>query len=114
MSKYKTLLVDENIVRHSGKMMVLDAMLPKLKKNGHKNPQVDIQAQDRCHRIGQTRPVMTVNQEDKNKVENELRDLQDLLDKENQSQDEYVFSNAELDKLLDRSELYEIMKKSKK
>ena len=24
----------------------------------HKNPQMDLQAQDRCHRIGQTKPVI--------------------------------------------------------
>lgn len=130
--------VDENIINKSGKMLVLDAMLSKLKEKGHKvllfsyfhimidliqelaimrnyeyvvltgatktledrrkmiyrfntdpnlflflmttragglglnltaadtviifdsdfNPQVDLQAQDRCHRIGQTKPVV--------------------------------------------------------
>lgn len=29
-------LISENLVKESGKMMVLDAMLPKLKKKGHK------------------------------------------------------------------------------
>lgn len=32
----KTMLVNENIVQRSGKMQVLDAMLTRLKKNGHK------------------------------------------------------------------------------
>ncbi|XP_059480443.1 lymphoid-specific helicase-like [Neocloeon triangulifer] len=130
-------LINENLVKRSGKMLVLDAMLAKLKKTGHKvlifsqwksvldlieefmmlrmynycrldgstkiadrvesisqfnkdpkifafllstragglginltaadtviiydsdwNPQCDLQAQDRCHRIGQTKPVV--------------------------------------------------------
>ncbi|CAF0813624.1 unnamed protein product [Didymodactylos carnosus] len=92
------LIIDENIINSSGKFILLDKMLPKLKKGGHKilifstlvifldlleamcehrgfgyvrldgstnfedrieaNPMIDIQAQDRCHRIGQTRPVV--------------------------------------------------------
>ncbi|XP_018561302.1 lymphoid-specific helicase-like [Anoplophora glabripennis] len=224
-SEEKALLVDENIVEASGKMMVLDTMLPILKKKGHKvlifstlvmsldfieelmilrghsyrrldgsqrlenrgkiisefnsdpdifaflistragglglnltgadtviffdsdwNPQADIQAQDRCHRIGQTRPVMVytlvtkntidekiitrgqqkrmlekivikdgkfkINQQDRVIVENELKDLQKLLEQENNnSSNGYVFSKEELNKLLDRSDLYEIMRK---
>ncbi|KAG5861954.1 hypothetical protein JTB14_015228 [Gonioctena quinquepunctata] len=35
-SEEKQLLVDENLIQHSGKMMVLDAMLSKLKEGGHK------------------------------------------------------------------------------
>jgi ATP-dependent DNA helicase len=133
----RDIIIDENLIQQSGKLLVLDALLPKLKANGHKillfstfrimldlvedyvimrkykycrldgmtsiesrlerikafntdpdtfiflistragglginltaadtviiydsdwNPQVDLQAQDRCHRIGQTRPVV--------------------------------------------------------
>uniref|UniRef100_A0A8C1TY57 Helicase, lymphoid specific n=1 Tax=Cyprinus carpio TaxID=7962 RepID=A0A8C1TY57_CYPCA len=99
--------IDEQLVEASGKFLILDRMLPALKKRGHKvlifsqmtsildilmdycylrgyeysrldgsmsytdrdenhtfyefhlqNPQADLQAQDRCHRIGQTKPVM--------------------------------------------------------
>uniref|UniRef100_H2Z5F5 Helicase ATP-binding domain-containing protein n=1 Tax=Ciona savignyi TaxID=51511 RepID=H2Z5F5_CIOSA len=104
--------VDEDLISSSGKLQLLDRMLPVLKKNGHKvllfsqmtalldiiedfcrfrnyshvrldgstksgglginltsadtviiydsdwNPQNDLQAQDRCHRIGQTRSVL--------------------------------------------------------
>ncbi|KAJ7419128.1 Lymphoid-specific helicase [Pitangus sulphuratus] len=90
--------VDEDLVKNSGKFLLLDRMLPELKKRGHKvllfsqmtmmldilmdycylrdfkfsrldgsmsysereenNPQSDLQAQDRCHRIGQTKPVV--------------------------------------------------------
>lgn len=132
----RILKIDENVIHRSGKMQILDAMLTRLKKNGHKvlifsnfkimldiiedyldikkynytrldgsrdladrqenikkfnsdedvfvflistragglginlvaadtviiydsdwNPQADLQAQDRCHRIGQTKPV---------------------------------------------------------
>ncbi|CAG9812673.1 unnamed protein product [Phaedon cochleariae] len=149
----KALLVNENLVTSSGKMMVLDVMLSKLKKNGHKvlifstlcmtldlieefmimrdynyrrldgairlqergeainefnndpdilaflvstragglglnltgadtviffdrdwNPQADIQAQDRCHRIGQTRPVMVYTLVTKNTIDEQVID----------------------------------------
>ncbi|CAJ0964729.1 unnamed protein product [Ranitomeya imitator] len=113
--------IDEDLIKSSGKFLVLDRMLPEMKKRGHKvlifsqmtsmlgyingllllqeiqmrefntdpdvfiflvstragglginltaadtviiydsdwNPQADLQAQDRCHRIGQTRPVV--------------------------------------------------------
>ncbi|KAK2098709.1 hypothetical protein P7K49_024160 [Saguinus oedipus] len=90
--------IDEELVINSGKFLILDRMLPELKKRGHKvmhsfnmdpevfiflvstragglginltaadtviiydsdwNPQSDLQAQDRCHRIGQTKPVV--------------------------------------------------------
>ncbi|XP_054949140.1 lymphoid-specific helicase isoform X3 [Pan paniscus] len=104
--------IDEELVTNSGKFLILDRMLPELKKRGHKvllfsqmtsmldilmdychlrdfnfsrldgsmsysereknmhsfntdpevfiflNPQSDLQAQDRCHRIGQTKPVV--------------------------------------------------------
>ncbi|XP_065672954.1 lymphoid-specific helicase isoform X3 [Hydra vulgaris] len=135
--KTQELVIDENIIKTSGKMLLLDKILPALKSNGHKvlifsqmtqmmdilqdycylrgygycridgtmsvldrqenikkftdekelfifllstragglglnlmmadtciiydsdwNPQVDLQAQDRCHRIGQTKPVV--------------------------------------------------------
>ena len=32
----KEYLIDENLVRHSGKMLLLDRMLPELRKHGHK------------------------------------------------------------------------------
>lgn len=32
----KFMIVNENIVQRSGKMQILDAMLTRLKKNGHK------------------------------------------------------------------------------
>lgn len=32
----KQLLINEDLVQSSGKLMVLDAMLPKLKQQGHK------------------------------------------------------------------------------
>ncbi|KAJ8961430.1 hypothetical protein NQ318_014677, partial [Aromia moschata] len=226
--KTKQLLVNEEIITSSGKMMVLDKLLPKLKKRGHKvlifstlvmtldfieeymimrnhnyrrldgqhslaergknisdfnndpdilaflistragglglnltgadtviffdrdwNPQVDIQAQDRCHRIGQTKPVVVytlitkntiddriiscgqqkrllekivikdgkfkmLNDADKNKVENELKELQDLLNNENQSQDGHDFSGRHLDMLLNRSDLFKLMKEKQK
>nr|XP_054516333.1 lymphoid-specific helicase isoform X3 [Pan troglodytes] len=104
--------IDEELITNSGKFLILDRMLPELKKRGHKvllfsqmtsmldilmdychlrdfnfsrldgsmsysereknmhsfntdpevfiflNPQSDLQAQDRCHRIGQTKPVV--------------------------------------------------------
>ncbi|XP_048465107.1 lymphoid-specific helicase [Rhincodon typus] len=89
--------IDEELVKSSGKFLILDRMLPELRRRGHKinnfnsdpevfifllstragglginltaadtvviydsdwNPQADLQAQDRCHRIGQTKPVV--------------------------------------------------------
>ncbi|KAJ8983009.1 hypothetical protein NQ317_014306 [Molorchus minor] len=205
LQEKKELLINEDLITSSGKMMVLDAMLPKLQKDGHKvlifstlcmtldlieeflimrnykyrrldgaykleqrgssitdfnsdpdilafllstragglglnltgadtviffdrdwNPQVDIQAQDRCHRIGQTKPVVVytlitkntidekiiscgvnkrllekivikdgkfkmLNQVDRNKAENDLRELQQLLERDNQSNNGYIF-----------------------
>ncbi|KAJ1878010.1 putative ATPase [Coemansia sp. RSA 486] len=44
-------LVDEQLVRSSGKLLVLDRLLPALFKEGHR-------AQDRVHRIGQKSPVI--------------------------------------------------------
>ncbi|KAL1512922.1 hypothetical protein ABEB36_002423 [Hypothenemus hampei] len=150
-STQRKLLIDENLVQSSGKMKVLDALLPELKKRKHKvllfsqftmlldiiedyllmreynyrrldgafniddraeniddfnndpnvfifiistragglglnlmaadtviffdrdwNPQVDIQAQDRCHRIGQTRPVVVYTLTTKNTVDDHI------------------------------------------
>merc|ERR1719222_1198830 len=78
-------MIDEDVANMCGKMKVLDQMLTELIRKGHKillftragglginltaadtciiydsdwNPQQDLQAQDRCHRIGQTKPVM--------------------------------------------------------
>ncbi|KAK9719823.1 SNF2-related domain [Popillia japonica] len=147
----KTLRVDEGLVTESGKMLVLDIMLKKLKERHHKvlifstfvimldliedymimrnysycridgsrnladrdeniarfnndpktfaflistragglglnltaadtviiydrdwNPQVDIQAQDRCHRIGQTKPVMVYSLITKNTIDDRI------------------------------------------
>ncbi|XP_066140438.1 lymphoid-specific helicase-like [Euwallacea fornicatus] len=221
-SPTKQLLVNEELVTSSGKMMVLDAILPELKKRGHKvllfsqftmlldlledyllmrnhnyrrldgsqdidirtesihdfnnnpdififlistkaggvglnlmgadtvifydrfwNPQVDLQAQDRCHRIGQTKPVVvytltakntvddhilstaepkrllekviiaegkfkSTNNEDRAKTEDILIELRKALQKP--KEDSYVFSNKiELNRLLDRSDLYKQM-----
>ncbi|XP_066249805.1 lymphoid-specific helicase-like [Euwallacea similis] len=221
-SSKKQLLVNEELVTSSGKMMVLDAILPELKKRGHKvllfsqftilldlledyllmrrhnyrrldgsqnldirtdsihdfnndpnvfiflistkaggvglnlmaadtvifydrfwNPQVDLQAQDRCHRIGQTKPVVvytltakntiddhiisiaepkrllekvviaegkfkSTNNEDRSKAEDFLIELRKALQKP--KEDSYVFSNKiELNRLLDRSDLYQQM-----
>ncbi|XFG07533.1 hypothetical protein AB1E19_011157 [Capra hircus] len=47
---------DMHLVTNSGKMVVLDKLLPKLKEQDW-NPQVDLQAMDRAHRIGQTKTV---------------------------------------------------------
>ncbi|KAJ6911784.1 ISWI chromatin-remodeling complex ATPase CHR11 isoform X1 [Populus alba x Populus x berolinensis] len=71
----------EHLVTNAGKMVLLDKLLPKLKErdsrvlifsqmtrlldiledylifSGHQNPQVDLQAQDRAHRIGQKKEV---------------------------------------------------------
>ncbi|PNF37180.1 hypothetical protein B7P43_G00458, partial [Cryptotermes secundus] len=215
------LKVDEELVNRSGKLLVLDAMLVKLKQRGHKillfstftslldlledyllmrnykyvrldgstkvgdrqerirafntdaslfiflistragglginltsadtviiydsdwNPQVDLQAQDRCHRIGQTRPVVvyrfvtagTVDEQiveraaakrklekmviqrglfKLNKREQEdiinLRELLDLLNSHDHQKvihsNGYVFTDEELEALLDRSDM---------
>ena len=215
--------IDEDVVTTSGKLLVLDAMLTKLKERGHKvllfstftslidiledylslrsfkyvrldgntnlddrqvsikdfnsdpelflflistragglginlaaadtvilydsdwNPQVDLQAQDRCHRIGQTRPVVvyrfvtagTVDEQivvraaAKRKLEKiiihkgnyssfhrqedsgiDLEELRRLLNSRDHERvihpNGFVFSDEELDKLLDRSDLLE-------
>ncbi|KAF2878908.1 hypothetical protein ILUMI_27268, partial [Ignelater luminosus] len=228
-SDKKELLIDEQLVTQSGKMLVLDAMLKKLKERGHKvlifstlvmlldlleeyvlmrkykycrldglrqladrdrsidqfntdpevfiflistragglglnltaadtvilfdrdwNPQVDIQAQDRCHRIGQTKPVMVYSLITKNTIDERIlrtsnvkRRLERVIIKNRQfryakkssderldceellellkSQDSlvnihtngYVLSDADLEQLLDRSELYKQLDESK-
>ncbi|XP_017880026.1 lymphoid-specific helicase-like [Ceratina calcarata] len=210
--------IDEDFIKVSGKFLVLDAMLPKLKEQGHKvllfstwtqvldmieeylllrnykyvrldgttkleirkenieqfnmdpetflfiistrsggvglnltsadtviiydpdwNPQMDIQAMARCHRIGQTRPVVIYklctkgtldeaiyNRADAKRVlekvvisknfntmslhnKLDLLELQNLLESgENQviASENEVFTEDELDKLLDRSDMF--------
>ncbi|XP_057659783.1 lymphoid-specific helicase-like [Diorhabda carinulata] len=219
----KTLLINEDLICSSGKLMVLDQLLPRLKKDGHKvlifstlvmsldlieealimreykycrldggmnlinrkhnierfskdpdmfvfllstrsgglglnltaadtviffdrdwNPQMDIQAQDRCHRIGQTKPVMVytlvakntiddliinrgyqkrllekiIIQDGKfrksgetNKIKDELITLQKLLKEQTTNFDDLTIPEKELDRLLDRSELWAMMNK---
>ncbi|XP_076749055.1 lymphoid-specific helicase [Xylocopa sonorina] len=211
--------IDEELIKTSGKLLVVDAMLAKLKEQGHKvllfstmtsilniiedylslrnyryvrldgqtklsdrkenikqfntdpeiflflistraggvglnlagadtviiydsdwNPQVDIQAMARCHRIGQTRPVMiyrlcskgTIDEKIINRAEAkrilekmviskhvktinvnnkvDLLELQKLLEsKECQvvTSENEVFTEEELNKLIDRSDLYD-------
>ncbi|XP_031847081.1 lymphoid-specific helicase [Nomia melanderi] len=212
-------LIDENLVKASGKLLVLDAMLPKLKSQGHKvllfstmttlldviedylsmrpyeyvrldggcdvsdrkhsieefnsnpniflfllstraggvglnltgadtvimydsdwNPQMDIQAMARCHRIGQSKPVViykfctegTIDEFIMNRAETKrvlekmviskktkvlnlknketLLELQRFLESKGcrvgPSKNE-VFTEDELNKLLDRSDLYQ-------
>ncbi|XP_066926752.1 lymphocyte-specific helicase-like isoform X2 [Clytia hemisphaerica] len=212
------LVINEDLVKVSGKMLVLDQMLPALRKRGHKvlifsqmttmldiigdycgirgykysridgtmgikdrqqmiedfaadeetflfllstragglglnlmmadtciiydsdwNPQVDLQAQDRCHRIGQTRPVIiyrfvtanTIDQRiierasSKRKLEKMIihkknfkgqsataispSELLDLLKSNDFSSSVdtggHVFTNEQLDRLLDRSDM---------
>ncbi|VVC32978.1 Hypothetical protein CINCED_3A016157 [Cinara cedri] len=67
--------VNYNIVKVSGKFQVLDAMLPKLKSRGHKNPQCDLQAQDRCHRMGQEKPVVVYRLCTKNTIDERILDF---------------------------------------
>ena len=38
-------------------LTILEKKIPSLTNRGQ-NPQMDLQAQDRCHRIGQTKPVL--------------------------------------------------------
>lgn len=107
------------------------------------NPQSDIQAQDRCHRIGQTKPVVIYTLVTKNTIDEQVlkvgkakrllekiviskgtfktltpdeRARQDLLIelrdalKSEDNPDYYIFSNdMELNRLLDRSDLYAMM-----
>lgn len=107
------------------------------------NPQVDIQAQDRCHRIGQNKPVMIYTLITKNTIDEQIlnsgtmkrrleklviKDGKFVVSKEEAKEDSletrfmkfldeekksniihpngFVFSDEELDKILDRSELY--------
>lgn len=218
----KALLINEDLIRSSGKLMVLDQILRRLKQDGHKvlifstlvmsldlieealimrgykycrldgglrlherkhniesfnndpdvfafllstrsgglglnltgadtviffdrdwNPQIDIQAQDRCHRIGQTKPVMVYTLVAKNtiddlvinrgyqkrllekiviqdgkfttksrqttRIEDELKELQLLLKEQTTNFDDLTIADSELNRLLDRSELWAIM-----
>jgi len=217
----KDVVIDENIVKFSGKFQVLDAMLTKLKLRGHKvllfstmvmildviedyltlrkfkytrldgtmniqsrieamktfntdpeyflmiistragglglnltsadtviifdndwNPQCDLQAQDRCHRMGQDKPVVVYHLCAKNTIDERIlqragakrklermilgggifnrntkntdvgiEDLMDLLKssdyhKKIQSNG-FIFTDEELDALLDRSDMFE-------
>ncbi|RZC40259.1 lymphoid-specific helicase-like, partial [Asbolus verrucosus] len=110
------------------------------------NPMVDLQAQDRCHRIGQTRPVMIYSLIVKNTIdemivscgdmkkrlekivikegkfktlkkcpdENELQELEKLLSTEEKltkiHANGLMYTDNELNRILDRSELIEEMK----
>ncbi|GJN10379.1 hypothetical protein PR202_ga28467 [Eleusine coracana subsp. coracana] len=47
----------EKLLEQCGKFQLFDRLLNLLLAQKHKNPQMDLQAMDRCHRIGQTRPV---------------------------------------------------------
>jgi ATP-dependent DNA helicase len=226
-AKSRQMFVSEDLIKHSGKLLVLEALLPKLKKMGHKvlifstmvmfmdmieemlllrkyefrrldgsvdytsrnnsigdfmnddkiflfllstragglglnltaadtvifmdrdwNPMADLQAQDRCHRIGQTKPVVIyslitkgtideiieargemkkrlgkiVIQEGKFKTlsknfdDDELKELEDLLKSEETSikirANGLIFTNNELNKILDRSDLIQQMKEN--
>ncbi|KAI4468181.1 lymphoid-specific helicase [Holotrichia oblita] len=160
LTPQKTVRVDENLVTESGKMLVLDIMLKKLKERNHKvlifstfvimldlieeymimrnytysridgsrnlidrdenvtrfnsdpdtfaflistragglglnlvaadtviiydrdwNPQVDTQAQDRCHRIGQTKPVMVYSLITKNTIDDRILNYSNMKKK---------------------------------
>ncbi|KAG5861714.1 hypothetical protein JTB14_030543 [Gonioctena quinquepunctata] len=59
------------------------------------------------------RKFQQLKSDDKAKAESELRELQELLRKESDSVRGQGFSEKELDTLLDRTELYKIMKESK-
>ncbi|KAG8037313.1 hypothetical protein G9C98_005523 [Cotesia typhae] len=218
------LQIDENLVKSSGKLLVLDAMLHKLHAKGHKvlifstlvmlldlleeyltlrpwnyvtlsgktpieerdqniykfnndpdvflfllstragglglnltaadtviifdsdwNPQVDLQAMARCHRIGQTRPVViyklctkgTIDETIMNRAQAKRNLEKMVISKElspsinftahfveelrrlfNSSNDivitskKQVYSDAELEKILDRSDLFEVNSKN--
>lgn len=53
----------------------------------------------------------SLKEDDRFKSENYLKELKELLNNDANKPFEEEFSNEELDKLLDRSELYELMKK---
>uniref|UniRef100_A0A8C2U4C7 Helicase, lymphoid specific n=1 Tax=Coturnix japonica TaxID=93934 RepID=A0A8C2U4C7_COTJA len=148
--------VDEDLVKNSGKFLLLDRMLPELKKRGHKvlmfsqmtrmldvlmdycylrgfkfsrldgsmsysdreenNPQSDLQAQDRCHRIGQTKPVVvyrlvTANTIDQKIVERAAakRKLEKLIIHKNQFKGGKS-GLAQSKSCLDPQELVELLK----
>lgn len=111
------------------------------------NPMADIQAQDRCHRIGQMKPVVVYTLVSKNTIDEEiikrgemktrlekiilkegefrsfkdkplvqdrmvfLKDLQNLLNSEKFSTKVHsnglLYSNKELDRILDRTRIFE-------
>ncbi|XP_076260406.1 lymphoid-specific helicase-like [Rhynchophorus ferrugineus] len=218
----RQLLIDDNLIESSGKLKVLDVLLPHLKAKGHKvllfsqlciaidlieeymlmkginyrrldgshslddradnikdfnddpdifvfllstragglglnlasadtvifwdrdwNPQMDIQAQDRCHRIGQTKPVVIYTLVSKNTIDervlkvgkmkrllekviildgkfkspapNKMLDKDTIVElrealKSKENDDAYILTNeSELNRLLDRSDLYAAM-----
>lgn len=53
----------------------------------------------------------SLKEDDRFKSENYLKELKELLNNDANKPFEEEFSNEELDKLLDRSELYELMEK---
>lgn len=185
-------LIDEELIQHSGKLLVLDAMLPKLRERGHKvllfsqmtmlldiladycelrgysygsldgrmklnarqeemasfnkdpeiflflvstragglglnltgadtviiydsdwNPQCDLQAQDRCHRIGQTKPVVvyrliTANTIDQRIVERAASKRK--LEKMIIHKDKFKNKAEKSGKILNTNELLELLK----
>ncbi|KAJ8609746.1 hypothetical protein MRB53_038983 [Persea americana] len=149
--------VDETLVTESGKMLLLDRLLPELLKRGHKsdrqeqilsfnntksktnifllstraggqginltaadtvllfdsdwNPQQDLQAQDRAHRIGQTRPVIVKGRFRSGKQDSsaDFAELQKLLGRNDGERIELeegkkLLSDEDLAILTDRSE----------
>ncbi|XP_065201133.1 lymphoid-specific helicase-like [Planococcus citri] len=189
----RDIIVDEDMIPKSGKLLVLDALLPKLKATGHKvllfstfkilldiiedysvmrdykyvrldgnvkiedrleaikqfnsdpdtfiflistragglginltaadtviifdsdwNPQVDLQAQDRCHRIGQTRPVVVYRLVTSGTIDQRIVDfatgkrrLEKLIVKKGhfkQQRSDEIISIAELQELLDSTD----------
>uniref|UniRef100_A0A3P9Q8F7 Proliferation-associated SNF2-like protein n=1 Tax=Poecilia reticulata TaxID=8081 RepID=A0A3P9Q8F7_POERE len=79
------------------------------------NPQADLQAQDRCHRIGQTKPVVVYRLVTANTVDQKIleratakRKLEQMVihkSKEVKSSQGMVISDKDLEILLDRSDL---------
>lgn len=195
----RDIIINEDLIQQSGKLLVLDALLPRLKKEGHKvlifstfrimldlledyvimrqhkyvrldglnkieerlesikqfnsdletfiflisthagglginltaadtviiydsdwNPQVDLQAQDRCHRIGQTRPVIvyrlvtagTVDERITNRATSKRR-LEKLVMKrgkfKQQAQNKEEISLTELKELLESTDYKQVI-----
>uniref|UniRef100_A0A672QP40 Lymphocyte-specific helicase-like n=1 Tax=Sinocyclocheilus grahami TaxID=75366 RepID=A0A672QP40_SINGR len=157
--------IDEQLVETSGKFLILDRMLPELKKRGHKvlifsqmtsildilmdycylrgyeysrldgsmsytdrdenhmfyefhlqNPQADLQAQDRCHRIGQTKPVMVYRLITANTIDEKILERASAkrkLEKMVIHKNKFKGSKAELNQTkscVDVNELVELLK----